>query len=253
MGEGVERFAVGDAVMAMCGFNGFADQVVVDAENLFPLPERLGFERAAGFVQSYCTGLFALRNRGELARGETVLVLGAAGGVGLAAIDLAKSMGARVIAAASTEAKRQACLDQGADAVIDYVNEDLKVRAKELAGGAVDVVYDPVGGEYAEPALRTLAPGGRYLVIGFATGEIPRVPLNLPLLKQCQVVGVNWGAWSSQHPGGNQELLATLFELIEDGKLAPLAPTTLPLSEGSRAFRELMDRKIVGKAVLIPE
>ena len=121
VGEGVERFAVGDAVMAMCGFNGFADQVVVDAENLFPLPERLGFERAAGFVQSYCTGLFALRNRGELARGETVLVLGAAGGVGLAAIDLAKSMGARVIAAASTEAKRQACLDQGADAVIDYV------------------------------------------------------------------------------------------------------------------------------------
>lgn len=252
VGEGVHDFAVGDAVMAMSSFSGFADHAAVPAGNLYRLPEKLGFERAAGFIQSYCTGLFALRNRAELKPGETVLVLGAAGGVGLAAIDVAKAMGARVIAAASTEAKREACVEQGADAVIDYLKEDLKTRAKELSDGGVDVVYDPVGAHFAESALRSLAPGGRHLVIGFAAGEIPRVPLNLVLLKQCQVVGVNWGGWSSLNPEGNRELLSTLLEFVESGRINPLPPTTWPLSEASGAIRELMDRRIVGKAVLLP-
>ena len=252
LGEGVDGFSVGDAVMGMSGFGGWSERTAAPAGNLYRLPEKLGFERAAGFIQSYCTGLFALRNRAELETGETVLVLGAAGGVGLAAIDLAKSMGARVIAAASSEAKRKACLEQGADAVIDYENEDLKTRAKELSGGGVAVVYDPVGGDYAEPALRSLAPGGRHLVIGFAAGEIPRVPLNLVLLKQCQVVGVNWGGWSSHHPDGNRELLSTLIQLFEAGKINPLPPRSWPFLEAAPALRELMDRRIVGKGVLVP-
>lgn len=250
VGDGVQGFAPGDRVMAMSGLNAFAEQVALPPRSLFRVPEGLDFERAAGFIQSYCTSLFALRDRAALREGETVLVLGAAGGVGMAAIDIAKGMGARVIAAASSEEKRAACREQGADEVIDYTTEDLKLRAKELSGGGVDVVYDPVGGDHSELALRALAPGGRHLVIGFAAGEIPRVPFNLVLLKQCQVVGVDWGGWNAKHPAEGRVLLDDLATMVSDGRIRPRAPQVRPLDEASQALRDLMERRVVGKAVL---
>ena len=250
VGDGVTRFAVGDHVMAMPGLNGCAEQAVASEQATFAMPDGLDFERAAGFMQSYCTALFALENRGQLREGETVLVLGAAGGVGSAAIDVARALGARVIAAASSDEKLAACRERGAEAVINYATEDLKNRAKALSGGGVDVVYDPVGADYAEPALRALAPSGRFLVIGFAAGEIPRVPFNLILLKQCQVVGVDWGGWSRKHADGNRGLLDRLAELSAAGRLSPPKPRLYALEDVGQALRDLMDRKVIGKAVL---
>lgn len=252
VGEGADGFAVGDRVIGMPGMNGYSDQLLLRPNRLLPMPQGLTFEQAAGFVQSYCTSLFSLRERADLREGETVLVLGAAGGVGLAAIDVAKAMGARVIAAASNAEKLEACRRQGADEVIDYLREDLKQRAKDLSGGGVDVVVDPVGDAFAEPALRAIAPGGRYLVIGFAGGEIPRVRWNLILLKQCQVVGVDWGGWSSKHRDENDRLFAEIGRWVEAGRLSPLPPSVFPLEQAPQALRDLMDRRIVGKAVLVP-
>jgi NADPH2:quinone reductase len=250
LGEGVEEVGVGDRVIAMPGLGGFVEMLTIPASRLLPVPDGLSMDRAAGFVQSYCTALFALRERAALQAGETVLVLGAAGGVGLAAIDVAKSMGAKVIAAASSKIKLEACRVQGADETILYSQEDLKVRAKELSGGGVDVVYDPVGGEFSEPALRAIAPGGRHLVIGFAGGEIPRVAWNLILLKKCQVVGVDWGGWSAQHPAEQRALIDDLADRIGRRSLSPLAPTAYPFEEAGRALRDLMERRVIGKAVL---
>ena len=252
IGEGVEGVVVGDRVVAMPGLNGFAEQVGAAAGTLLPVPEGLDMPTAACFVQSYCTGLFALGRRAGLQPGETLLVLGAAGGVGLAAIDLAKAMGARVIAAASSEEKLALCRERGADETIDYSREDLKVRAKELSGGGVDLVYDPVGGDYAEPALRACAPGARYLVIGFAAGDIPRLRANLILLKSCQVVGVDWGGWTRREPAGNEQLLAELAEMIASGRLAPRAPAAFPLEQAGQVLTDLRERRLAGKAVLIP-
>jgi NADPH2:quinone reductase len=253
VGAGVDGFAPGDRVMAMPGLNGFAEQVLLAPQALTRVPDGLDLERAAGFIQSYCTSLFALRDRGTLREGETVLVLGAAGGVGMAAIDIAKAMGARVIAAASSERKRAACLEQGADDVIDYTREDLKARAKALSDGGVDVVYDPVGGDFSELALRALAPGGRHLVIGFAAGEIPRVPFNLVLLKQCQVVGVDWGGWNAKHREQGRALLDDLARMVDEGRITPRAPQARPLEEAPGALRDLMERRVVGKAVVTVE
>ncbi len=250
VGEGVETFAPGDRVIAIPGLNGFAEQVLLPPERLIAMPEGLSFEQASGFYQAYCTAQFALDNRAGLQPGETVLVLGAAGGVGLAAVDVAKQMGARVIAAASSEEKLEACRKQGAEEVILYSEEDLKLRAKELSGGGVDVVYDPVGGDYSEPALRALAPYGRHLVIGFAAGEIPRVRWNLVLLKQCQLVGVDWGGWGSRNREANEQLFRGLAERVGTGELSPVPPTVYPFEEASRALRDLMDRRVVGKAAL---
>jgi NADPH2:quinone reductase len=252
VGEGVSAPALGDRVLAMTGLNGFAAEVTLPAQSAIPIPAGLDFAQAAAFTQSYATALFALSHRGALQSGETVLVLGAAGGVGLAAIDVAKALGARVIAAASSPEKLALCQEAGADFVIDYANEDLKLRAKELSGGGLDLVYDPVGGAYAEPALRTLAPGGRYLVIGFASGDIPRFPLNLVLLKSCQVVGVDWGGSAARDPAINDRLREELGELLAARKLSPQAPKTYPLEEAGRALRDLLDRKLAGKAVLLP-
>jgi NADPH2:quinone reductase len=252
VGEGVDEYAPGDPVIAMPGMNGFADQVLLPPERLLPMPKGLSFEQASGFYQAYCTAQFALHHRADLKPGETVLVLGAAGGVGLAAVDVAKEAGARVIAAASSREKLELCREQGADEVILYSEEDLKLRAKELSGGGVDVVYDPVGGDFSEPALRALAPGGRHLVIGFAAGEIPRVRWNLILLKQCQLVGVDWGGWGSRHREENAQLFAGLAERVAAGGLSPVAPTAYPLQEAARALRDLMDRRVVGKACLLP-
>jgi len=257
VGEGVSDVEPGQRAIAMCGLGGFAEQVAVRAEQLLPLPEGLDFPRAAAVTQSYATALYALEDRAELLPGETVLVLGAAGGVGLAAIDVARSHGARVIAAASSEAKRARCREAGADAVIDYETEDLKQRARELARGSqdrdggVDVVFDPVGGRHSEAALRALRWGGRFLVIGFAAGEIPRVPLNLVLLNTRNVLGVDWGAMTLREPERNRALMERMVDGVASGRLQPGAPRTYPLERAADALADLAGRRIAGKAVLV--
>ncbi len=252
VGEGVLGLAVGDAVLVMCGFGGFAEAVVVGAGSCLPVPPGLDLTTAATIVQSYGTGLFALERRGRLAEGESLLVLGAGGGVGLAAVDLGQAMGARVIGAASSEAKRQAALDAGAEAVIDYTAEDLKTRARELAGGTgVDVVYDPVGGDLAEPALRALGDFGRYLVIGFV-GGIPHLATNQVLLRNRALVGVEWGGWALQNPDENQALVGRVLDLIAEGRLHPTPPTSFALDDAPKVLGDLVGRRLTGKAVLVP-
>jgi NADPH2:quinone reductase len=243
---------VGDDVLVMCGFGGFAEAVVVGSGACLPVPPGLDLATAATIVQSYGTGLFGLEHRGHLAEGESLLVLGAGGGVGLAAVDLGQAMGARVIGAASSEAKRQAALDAGAEAVIDYTSEDLKARARELAGGTgVDVVYDPVGGDLAEPALRALGDFGRYLVIGFV-GGIPRLATNQVLLRNRALVGVEWGGWALQHPDENQALVRRVLDLIGEGRLHPTPPTSFSLDDAPKVLGDLVGRRLTGKAVLVP-
>jgi NADPH:quinone reductase len=238
--------------MAMVGLGGFASQVSVPATSLVRLPDRLDSARAAGFIQSYCTALFALSRRAHLAAGETVVVLGAGGGVGLAAIDVATALGARAIGAASSADKRSAALAAGAEAVIDYGSEDLKTRMRELTGGGADVVLDPVGGEHADPALRGLGRFGRYIVIGFAGGAIPKLPLNQVLLNNRSVLGVDWGAWTGVDPPGQQALVAELMSLVEAGSLTPAAPEVRPLDGAVDALQDLLARRVTGKLVLAP-
>lgn len=259
VGEGVEGVEPGRRAIAMCGLGGFAEQVAVRADQLLPLPEGLDFPRAAALTQSYATALYALEDRAQLRAGETVLVLGAAGGVGLAAIDVARSHGARVIAAASSEAKRARCREAGAHAVVDYETDDLKQRARELCGdgggprrdAGVDVVFDPVGGPHSEAALRALRWGGRFLVIGFAAGEIPRVPLNLVLLNTRNVLGVDWGAMTLREPERGRALMERMLEGVASGRLQPGAPRTYPLERAADALAALAGRRIAGKAVLV--
>ncbi len=251
LGEGVVAVAVGDRVMAMPGLGGYADQVVLGARQVVPVPGDLDAPRAATFIQSYATALFALTRRTSLAEGEVVLVLGAGGGVGLAAIDVATALGARAIAAASTDEKRMLATVMGAEAAIDTTYEDLKARARELGDGGVDVVVDPIGGDAAEPALRALRWGGRYVVIGFAAGSIPRIPLNQVLLNNRTIVGVDWGAWSMRDPKAQGELLDELGALVAEGRLHPVAPTTYPLERAADALRDLLERRVTGKVALV--
>jgi len=241
-----------DRVIAFTGFGGFAEQVVVSALTLVTMPDTLGFGQAATLIQSYGTMLFALTRRTSLKPGEWVLVLGAGGGVGLAAIDVARALGARVIAAASTKEKLDNAVAMGAEATIAYEDEDLKVRARELSGGGVDVVIDPVGGRHSEPALRATGPFGRFCVIGFASGPIAPVPLNQVLLNNRTVVGVDWGAWTFRDPIGNRQLLDELMGLISDGQLHPTVPSEYPLDQASSVMSGLIDRTLAGKVVLIP-
>ena len=223
VGEGVTRVRVGDAVIGFTGWGGFAEQVVLPAEGLIPMPEGMPFDIAGSFLMTYGTCWHALKDRAQLRAGETVLVLGAAGGIGIAAIEIAKALGAKVIAAASSADKLRACRDKGADATIDYSTEDLRERLKALTGRhGVDVVCDPVGGRFSEPALRSMAWRGRFLVIGFADGEIPRLPLNLPLLKGCSIVGVFWGDFVKREPAAAEADLRELTALYRAGKIAPL-------------------------------
>jgi NADPH:quinone reductase len=252
IGEGVERVALGDRVIAFTGWGGFAEEVLVEAKALIPIPERMDFATASAFVMVYGTSHYALKDRAKLQPGETLLVLGAAGGVGLAAVELGKVMGARVIAAASSDEKLAICREHGADECINYSREDLKERIKTLtAGKGVDVIYDPVGGNYSEAALRGIAWEGRYLVIGFAAGDIPRIPLNLTLLKGCSIVGVFWGTFTSRSPQRHQEHLRELMAWYLEGKIRPHISATYPLEQAADALNDMLTRKITGKAVLL--
>jgi NADPH2:quinone reductase len=253
VGEGVRSVRVGERVIGSTGWGGFAEEVALDAARVIPIPDAMDFVTASAFLLTYGTSHHALRDRAALQPGETLLVLGAAGGVGLAAVELGKVMGARVIAAASTPEKLAVCREHGADEVIDYVREDLKERTKSLTGGeGADVIYDPVGGAYTEAALRATAWKGRFLVIGFAAGEIPRIPLNLVLLKGCQIVGVFWGAFTAREPARNEANVRELMTWYTAGKIAPHVSATYPLERAAEALNAMAERRVMGKVVLVP-
>ena len=251
VGAGVSNVRPGDRVIAFTTYGAFAEEVKTGAVRLLPLPEKMDFITGAAFLLTYATSDHALRDRGALKAGETLLVLGAAGGVGLAAIEIGSALGARVIACASSEDKLAVCREHGADATINYATEDLRERVKALTEGrGVDVVYDPVGGAYTEPAFRSLAWRGRLLVVGFAAGEIPKLPLNLALLKGASVVGVFWGDFARREPKGFAESVRQLARWYGEGRLRPHVSQTLPLERAAEAIQLLASRKAKGKIVL---
>jgi len=253
LGEGVTGLSLGQHVIAFTGWGAFAEKIAADAKRVLPMPEGMSFEIAASFVMTYGTSYHALKDRAALKAGETVLVLGAAGGVGLAAVEIAKALGARVIAAASNADKLAVCKAHGADDLIDYSKEDLRERIKAItAGQGVDVVYDPVGGKFSEPALRSMAWRGRFLVVGFANGEIPSIALNLTLLKGCSIVGVFWGDFTRREPGASAQDLTELMRLLAAAKLKPLVSETYPLDKVADALNAVMQRRVTGKIVLVP-
>ena len=253
VGEGVTHLRPGQSVVAFTGTGAFASHLVAPAAHVIPLPTGFPADVAATLPLAYGTALHALIQRGQLHRGETLLVLGAAGGVGLAAVMIGKALGARVIAAASTPEKCAAASEHGADEVINYAEEDLRERLRALTGkGGVDVVFDPVGDRYAEPAFRSLGWNGRYLVIGFAGGEIPRLPLNLPLLKGSSLVGVFWGEFARREPKANAENMARLLGWIAEGQVRPLVSARYSLERGPEALRALLNRQVTGKVVITP-
>ncbi len=252
LGDGVTSLKVGDRILASTGVGGFAELVAINAESAVPIPDEMDFVTASAFLFTYGTSHYALKDRGNLKPGETLLVLGAAGGVGLAAVELGHVMGAKVIAAASTDEKLEVCKQHGADEVINYSTEDLKKRVKELTGGqGADVVYDPVGGDYAEAALRATNWEGRFLVIGFTAG-IPTPPLNLVLLKGCQIVGVFWGSFVMRDPQKHLENVDEMMEWFKAGKLKPHVSGTFPFEKVADALNEIADRKVKGKVVITP-
>jgi len=252
VGEGVTSVKVGDHVIAASTFGGFAEEMLCDAARLVPMPAGMAFEPASAFLLTYGTSYHALKDRANLQPGETMLVLGASGGVGLAAVQLGKAMGARVIAAASSDAKLEVCRQNGADEVINYASDDLRARVKALTSGkGVDVVYDPVGGPYSEMALRDMAWNGRFLVVGFAAGDIPKVPLNLALLKGCAIVGVFWGAFTRNEPEKNRRNNEELLALYMQGKVKPHIHATYPLARAGEALNEVLYKRVSGKIVLV--
>jgi NADPH2:quinone reductase len=253
-GEGVERFEAGDRVAGLCGWGGFAEEALVPADQLIPLPPEMDFAVAAAFGLTYGTSLHALQDCARLQAGETLLVLGAGGGVGSAAVELGKLMGARVIAAASSDDKLAVCRRLGADETIDYGREDLRERLKAIAGPrGVDVVLDPVGGPLAETALRATAWGGRFLVVGFASGEIPRIPLNLALLKERAILGVYWGDWARQDRAGHARNVALLMKWLAGGSLRPAISERVTLADAPGALARIHGRQVTGKVVVLPE
>ena len=256
VGEGVTMHKVGDRVMGSIGSGGLREKGVYLEQQLMPLPESMDFNTAAGFPLNYGTTYHAFKQRGELKEGQSVLVLGAGGGLGITAIHIAKAMGARVIAAASSQEKIDLCKKEGADEGIIYerdMDRDLQKKfsdeIKELTGGGVDMIYDLVGGDYAEPALRAIARHGKYLVIGFTAG-IPKMPLNLTLLKECQIVGVFWGQFAAIDHAENAQNFKELFELHAEGKIKPFVTETYSLEESAKAIKTLEDRKVLGKVVV---
>ena len=261
IGDGVEGFNIGDKVFAATGVGGICEKILAHKNNVRPIPENMDFEIAAALSVTYGTSIYALKQRANLKAGETLLVLGASGGVGLATVQLGKAMGAKVIAAASTQEKVDICIENGADEGFVYPSgnldrdqqKELSKKIKELTGGlGPNVIYDPVGGTYAEPCLRSIAWDGRYLVIGFAAGadQIPKMPLNLTLLKGCQIVGVFWGAWTGMFPAENQKNFEELFEMYEDGKINPAPSDKFTLETSAEAIAHLKDRKAKGKVVI---
>ncbi len=258
VGEGVEGWQVGDRVIAMLGHGGLCEKVIADPAKLYRLPEGRSFAEGASLILTYGTTIHALLDRGHIAAGQTLLVLGAAGGVGLAAIELGKAFGARVVAAVSSDEKAAAARDAGADETLVYARAPFdKDQSKALAEqfkaavgkGGADIIYDPVGGDYAEPALRSIAWEGRYLVVGFPAG-IPRLPLNLTLLKSCDVCGVFWGAFAARDPKANQAHIETLFALWKDGKIAPRVTEVFAFEEGGKAIAKMAARNAIGKLVV---
>ena len=253
VGQGVGSVKTGDRVLATMMYGAFAEQVVVPEFSAVKLPDGVSFEVAAATPLTYLTTYHALVDRAQLRAGETLLVLGAAGGVGTAAVELGAVLGARVIAAASSEDKLAFCREHGATDTIDYTREDLKERIKALTkGNGVDVIYDPVGGALAEQALRGIAWQGRYLVIGFASGEIPKIPLNLVLLKGCQIVGVFWGSHAMREPAKNRAQAEQVLAWIAEGKLHPAVDATFPFSNAAQALERIERRQVKGKIVLVP-
>jgi len=253
VGEGVKPWKAGDRVIANVPWGGYAQELTADAARVMPVPDGMDFPTASAYVLAYGTSLFALKDRAKLAPGETLLVLGAAGGVGIAAVEIGKAMGARVIAAASSEDKLALCREHGADETIDYARENLRERLGALTGGkGPDVIYDPVGGPYTEQAFRSIAWEGRHLVIGFAAGEIPKLPLNLPLLKTASLVGAFWGAFVQRDPKRTREHLQELFALYQSKKVRPPITKTYPLAQAAQALRDVMERRVKGKVVILP-
>ncbi len=252
LGEGVTRPTLGDRVLITSGFGGFATEMVYPANRVLIVPASLSDGQAATFMQSYMTAYFALVHRANMQAGQWLLVLGAGGGVGLAAVDVGRALGLQVIAAASSPDKREMALSRGAVAVIDSINDDVKARAQEISGDGVDAVYDPVGGRLAEQCLRALREDGQFIVIGFASGEIPKLPANQILLRNRRVTGVDWGAWVGRNPAANQELVAQLIALIESGSVQPVEPVSYPFDHAAQALADQQQRKVVGKAVLVP-
>jgi len=251
VGAGVKQHKVGDEVFGFVQTGGFAEYAVAPAKNVFSKLPGMADPVAASFLMAYGTSYHALKDRAKLQAGETLVVLGASGGVGLAAVELGKLMGARVIACASTTEKLDLCREYGADETINYTTEDLKARIKELTDGkGADVVYDPVGGDFSEQALRATGWDGRFLVVGFAAGDIPRIPLNLTLLKSCQIVGVFWGAFATKFPGENVANTLQLMQWHGEGKLKPHLHATYPLAQTAAALEEMMARKVRGKLVV---
>lgn len=251
IGSGVTGLKPGDRVLAFAGVGGYAEEVAVETWRVLPIPEVMDFATAAGFIITYGTSYHALKDRAQMKAGETLLVLGAAGGVGLTAVEIGKAMGARVIAAASSADKLALCKERGADELINYSSEDLKARLKEITGGnGVDVVYDPVGGAYAEPAVRSLAWQGRFLVVGFAAGDIPKIPTNLLLLKSSGLLGVFWGTAMQRDPALNARNMADLMAWHAQGKLKPHISGTYPLTRAVEALNQVMHRKALGKVIL---
>ena len=252
VGEGVTSLKVGQHVACLSGTGGFGSHTLAPAALCLPLPPGFPFVDAAAFIMTYATGHHALVDRGQLKSGETVLVLGAAGGVGTAAIQIAKSMGAKVIAATSSDDKCALCKTIGADATINYSTQDLREAAKALTDGkGPDVIYDPVGGALAEPALRSIARRGRYLVIGFAAGPIPALPWNLPLLKGASIVGVYWGDFAKYEPKANAAMMMELAQWYGQGKIKPVIDRTMPMAELKAAFAHMGSRSVKGKLVMV--
>ena len=253
IGDGVTSVKVGDRVAATVVYGAYAEQLVVPEQTVVKLPDAVSFEIGAATLLTYATTVHALVDRAQIKSGETLLVLGAAGGVGIAAVELGALLGARVIAAASSEDKLAFCRAHGASDAIDYSREDLKERIKALTkGNGVDVVYDPVGGALTEAAVRGMAWQGRYLVVGFASGEIPKLPLNLVLLKGCQIVGVFWGAFAMRDAARNRAHADQIFSWVAEGKLKPAIDATLPFTEAAEALARLERRQVKGKLVLVP-
>jgi NADPH2:quinone reductase len=249
---GVTSPAVGDRVLITSGLGGFATEMVAPANRVFVVPDSLTDGQAATFMQSYMTAYFALVNRARMQSGEWLLVLGAGGGVGLAAVDVGRALGLQVIAAASSEDKRAVATSRGAIAVIDSSSEDVKRRARELSGDGVDGVYDPVGGKLGEECLRALRDDGQFIVIGFASGDIPKLPANHVLLRNRRVTGVDWGGWVSRNPEANQQMIRDVLAMIVSGALHPVEPVSYPFEDAARALADQQQRRVVGKAVLVP-